>query len=237
MKYNTRLTLSSLLLCSSVAAGTSDLKKNLINSAKSNIPFSGIENPQESKRSTIYSKRRVINGIVEIKTLTHNLPPICFFYEGAQAMSNSLGLFSLPMDKQKAELSLLICRSFDKVLDDNGEIISLKIDGQKNYRYYIQEKSPNDTEHQWIAGILPETGVIPKDTIIMVMEPDYVVGIEPWHEETSGKSILLPKITLKEDPAMQRVMLECLAHVPDLALWHEKVTRTEKVSPVSLHQV
>lgn len=155
-----------------------------------------------------------INGNIQFPSSLANVPQMCIYCAGTKTLtdidtSTNRGSFTVPKESGQYIFPLLITNTesieYKKIdsLDDSNTIDHLEISkGQKYKLFYAQlseckkgEKSTDSPSFEWVIEekLLPESGRIPDDAVIICCNPEFVESIEGAHYRD------LPTVKIRSD--------------------------------------
>lgn len=146
------------------------------------------------------------------------------FFEGKKVINTKEGLFKIPVEKRPEQLSILICKKTEmKMLAGTATPDYFYLDKNEPYKYYIMSDKNNQ---EWECATLPESLIIPKNTVVIYMNPAHIEGVEVWNITLAEHFIKLPQIKIGNAVSAHDLALdalECTAFACDIARYHEKV--------------
>lgn len=172
--------------------------------------------------------RSELIGFIKFQEEHDKIPEFRFFFEGKETVNNSDGIYSFPLDTKEPfeKFYILLCKSYKINMEKLNTINNLSISPDKNYRYF---KFKKNFSGQWCykeKKLDKKFFIVPKNCIIMTINPKYVSNIEPWNIKLSDNFVKLPQIVLKTDldfNKLKREAAKSLLYSLDTNLFHEQV--------------
>jgi len=153
----------------------------------------------------------ILKGMIEAPVDWDKVPEFRVFFEGKEYTTDSEGFISFPVEeKDFKKYSILICKQFIPTFQDVNNIEHFSINPGKSYKYITFKKSLFD-EGEWIRKdktLNKKQFVVPKNCLIMIINPKYVDKVEEWKMNLAKNFVKLPKIVLKKDLDQKKVSRE-----------------------------
>jgi hypothetical protein len=184
-------------------------------------------------RSSRSSSSQVVGkGVIKAKSTVEDLPGFRIYFNGNVAMSDDSGFYAFPVeDTDLSKYRLVVTRRLEHIFDKQNTINNFKVIPDKDYicytfkkfgRYGSWVKKTKQLDHKKF--------VLPKNSIVLLLNPKYVDVVEEWDMELRKNVIKMPQIVLKADiheDDLKRAAAKSLLCLEDTA-FHEKVGRTNK---------
>jgi hypothetical protein len=191
--------------------GTAELRPNLFSRPSSGLPC-------------------FVKGAIKIANWVDDIPEFRVFFEGQEALTDENGFFTFPInDNDLQKYRLIITRKIQHVVDKKNTFASLKVIPDKNYLGYSFKRLGHN-QGIWLQKekkLNHKNFVIPKNSIIILVDPKYVEKIEEWNVALSDNFIKLPRIVLKskiELTKLKRISAKSLLCLED-SVFHERIGR------------
>ncbi len=171
-----------------------------------------------------------IKGSIRIADWVNDIPEFRVLFEGQEALTDEDGFFTFPINENDLQkYKLIITRKIQHVVDKKNTFANLKVIPDKNYLCYSFKKLGH---HQgiWLQKekkLNRKNFVIPKNSIIVLVDPKYVEKIEEWNLALAENFIKLPRLVLKasiEFNKLKRISAKSLLCLED-SVFHERVGR------------
>ena len=171
-----------------------------------------------------------VKGSLRIANWVDDIPEFRVFFEGQEALTDEDGFFTFPInDTDLQKYKLIITRKIQHVVDKKNTFANLKVIPDKNYLGFSFKKLGHN-QGIWLQKekhLNRKNFVIPKNSIIILVDPKYVEKIEEWNVTLAENFIKLPRIVLKptiEFNKLKRISAKSLLCLED-SVFHEKVGR------------
>lgn len=174
----------------------------------------------------------LLKGYIQTPASVKSDPEFRILFRGKQVTSDDSGFYSFPIDRKLNEYYLLICKNVKQRFKKINTVKKLSVKKTKDYKYYFFKKTEDGKS--WIKQELELGNKIPKNTVIVLMNPNYVKTVEPWNINLDFKFINLPKIVLNEQVSKERLnrgSAKSLLRSLDKTVFHEKVSKQVKNFP------
>ena len=132
-------------------------------------------------------------------------------------------------DKDLQKYRLIITRKIQHVVDKKNTFANLKVIPDKNYLGFSFKRLGHG-QGIWLQKekkLNHKNFVIPKNSIIVLVDPKYVEKIEDWNINLPDNFIKLPRIVLKstiECDKLKRISAKSLLCLED-SVFHERIGR------------
>lgn len=181
-----------------------------------------------------------IKGCLKMSGAVNQLPQLRILFGGKETTTDKDGFYTIPFPGEQApqRVSLLICQNvlphFDKRNTMSGYFIK---DGESHKCYSLYRPEPRAGWKHTQIQLSAKTPIDPARTIVVLIDPTLVDGLEPWGIVSSIDVLNSPAIKLKSKEtkklalASERSLLSSL----DMRPFHETVDyREEKKQKVRL---
>ena len=212
---------------------SNDLKQNDFssNEFKSNV-FSRPSNNQPT----------FVKGSIRIANWVDDIPEFRVFFEGQEALTDENGFFTFPVNENDLQkYRLIITRKIQHVVDKKNTFANLKVIPDKNYLGYSFKKLGHN-QGIWLQkekNLTRKNFAIPKNSIIVLVDPKYVEKIEEWNVSLADNFVKLPRIVLKskiEFNKLKRISAKSLLCLED-SVFHERIGRKNDSPDVKNNKV
>lgn len=170
-----------------------------------------------------------LKGYIQTNQNWKNSPKFRILFQGKQLVSDENGFYAFPLDKNKNKLHFLICKNVKPIIQKTNTIKGLNLFEKKPYKFFSFTKT--GTTNSWQQKKETLKTKIPKDSIIVLINPKYIETVEPWKIKLNNNFIALPKIKIKENILETKLLHETtksLIRSLDLMIFHEKVSTIRK---------
>jgi hypothetical protein len=199
----------------------------------------GVTQPAFTPKSFKYSDKfeptctgeiqTVAKGLMQAKNTIENLPEFRIYFEGKAATSDDNGFYSFPVDDPNiSKYRVVVTRRLQHLFNKKNTLDNFKLIPEKNYLCYTFKKLGR--YGSWVKtekNLDHKKFILPKNSIVVLINPKYVDRVEEWNIELSKNIIKLPKIVLKSDISekeLKRIAAKSILYLED-AVFHEKVGR------------
>ncbi len=197
-----------------------------------NIPTTHtIPNPR------VFSKPRsdqphLIKGCIKIQNWVDDIPEFRVLYEGEETLTDENGLFTLLADENALQkYKLIITRRIRHIVNKRNTFKNLQIIPDKNYICYSFKRLGQE-QGIWIREnkkLEHKNLIVPKNSIIILIDPKYVDKIEDWNISMAENIIKLPRVIIKPSidiAKLKRLSAKSLLFLDDSA-FHERIGKTK----------
>jgi hypothetical protein len=164
------------------------------------------------------------------------IPDIKILFNGMETLSNQEGFYSFPLDEEPKKFRLILSNYLKNSFRGPNTIEDFRISPDRSYKYFslTNTRSPEGC----ILSIKEKTMdsknfVVPKNTVVVMIDPKYVEKIEPWNAKLSENCIRLPKIFLKSEmknnKKLQRAAAKSILNSLDIRPFHANVKEQKKI--------
>lgn len=171
-----------------------------------------------------------VKGSIRIANRVDDIPEFKVFFEGQEAITDEDGFFTFPINENDLQkYRLIITRKIQHVVDKKNTFANLKVIPDKNYMGYSFKKLGHN-QGIWLQkekNLTRKNFVIPKNSIVILVDPKYVEKIEEWNVALADNFIKLPRIVLKgtiESNKLKRISAKSLLCLED-SIFHERIGR------------
>ncbi len=201
---------------------------------KSNVPASNNFNSADLKPN-VFSRPPngqplFVKGAIRIENRVDDIPEFRVFFEGQETLTDEDGFFSFPINDQDIQkYRLIITRKIQHVVDKKNTFASLKVIPDKNYLGFSFKRLGHG-QGIWLQKekkLNRKNFVIPKNSIILLVDPKYVERIEEWNVNLADNFIKIPRIVLKstiEFDKLKRISAKSILCLED-SVFHERIGR------------
>ncbi|MFH1461595.1 MAG: hypothetical protein ABIF12_01485 [bacterium] len=173
-----------------------------------------------------------LRGYIQANQNWKKIPEFRILFNGKQVVSDENGFYSFPIENKINKFHFLICKNVEQNFEKINTVKNLSLKFEKPYKYYSFTKT--GTGNVWIKkekDLSNKNFTIHKNSVIALINPDYIEKIEPWMLNLDPKFLNLPKIVFKdslEEKVVQRGSAKSLLYSLDSTVFHKKVTYNEK---------
>lgn len=160
-----------------------------------------------------------------------DMPSFRVYFKGKETKSDAECFFSINVEDEKIDHYTLVLTKYPKPTPQKYNTLSgLRILPNMNYTCFSSQKVGN----QWILRQIkldPNSLEIPKDAVVIHLDPKYIDHIDTWNLTLNNNFIQLPRIVLKTDlldKPLERASAKSLLSSLDAAPFHEEVTQDVK---------
>ena len=148
-----------------------------------------------------FAQNHEMRGCIKAEVVSADkMPQFRVLFAGKETMTNTEGLFTIPLDEAVKQYSLLICKNIKQNFVRTNTIRNVCMAPDDNYRYYEFEKMPHGgVWRQQEKRLDTERPIAPEGCVIVLLDPEHVSRVEPWRLELGAKTIKLPAIVLKQE--------------------------------------
>jgi hypothetical protein len=172
----------------------------------------------------------VIKGAIRISNWVDDIPEFKVLFEGQESLTDENGFFSFPVDNSDLQkFKLIITRKIQHAVDKKNTFTNLKLIPDKKYLCYSFKKLGHN-QGIWLQkekNLKQKNFVIPKKSLIVLIDPKYVEKIEEWNVSLADNFIKLPRIALKStigQDKLKRISAKSLLCLED-SVFHERAGR------------
>lgn len=173
-----------------------------------------------------------LRGYIQANQNWKKVPEFRILFNGKQVISDENGFYSFPVENRINKFHFLVCKNIEQNFDKINTIKNLSLKFEKPYKYFSFTKT--GTSNVWIKtekDLSNKNFKIHKNSVIALINPDYVEKIEPWKLNLEPKFLNLPKIVFKdnlEEAVVRRGSAKSLLYSLDTVVFHEKITNDKK---------
>lgn len=179
----------------------------------------------------------MFKGCFTIKGNQEKIPSFRIYFEGKEIKSDEEGFFSIPVDEDRIDkFKIIMSKTLHQNFDQHNTIKNFNLVPEKNYLCYsFKKRGPfNNSWAQREKNLAKKQFVIPKNSIVILLDPKYVDHLEPWNINLTHNFIKLPKIVLKKEvknKSIERAAAKSLLNALDTSPFHEEVREVAQIDP------
>jgi hypothetical protein len=181
-------------------------------------------------------------GAIKIENFVDDIPEFRVLFEGQETLVDENGFFTFSInDPDLQKYRLIITRKIQHIVNKKNTFTNLNVIPNKNYLCYSFKKLGHD-QGIWLQKerkLNRKNFVVPKNSIIVLIDPKYVEKIEDWNISLAENFIQLPRIVLKstiKTNKLKRISAKSLLCLEN-SLFHERSGRVYKSSEVKNNKV
>lgn len=203
--------------------------------AKSENDFKSNETKTFDVKPNVFSRPSndhpiLVKGAIKIASWVDDIPEFRVLFEGQEALTDENGFFTFPISENDLQkYRLIITRKIQHVVDKKNTFANLKVIPDKNYLGFSFKRLGHG-QGIWLQKekkLNHKNFVIPKNSIVVLVDPKYVEKIEDWNINLPDNFIKLPRIVLKstiECDKLKRISAKSLLCLED-SVFHERIGR------------
>ncbi len=185
---------------------------------------------------------KILKGSIVANEKWNKVPEFKIFYSGQQTISDKEGFYSFNLNKDLEKISILICKTLNSNFENINTIKHLSINPTQPYKFFSFEKvNITDEETNKIIDttwkkrdkhLKNKNFNIPKNCIVILMNPKYFLDIKNWNIKLKNNFIKLPQIILKKDfkeKVVHRQAAKSILRSLDIAPFHENISKKIKM--------
>ena len=189
---------------------------------------------KEAEKEESAEKVFELKGSVKILGEEETVPEFRIYFDGMETFNNEEGFFSFPLEEGKIQkYSIVVCKNVHQNFEKTNTLDSLSIFKGAKYKYFsLKQTGTGDTDWNCKEKALERKNfVLPRNCIVILVDPKYVDHIEHWKPVLSENFVKLPRIFLKEGirPKLNRASAKSLLYSLDSKPFHETIREKKKV--------
>jgi hypothetical protein len=185
-----------------------------------------IEEPIKPNEAT----STIVKGAIRIANWVDDIPQFKVFFEGQETWTDENGFFTFTTDKKLKKCNLILTKRINHSINKKNTLKTIGVIPDKNFTCYSLRKfgQNNSTWLKKNKNLNHKNFVIPKNSIVILVDPKYVSNVEEWNINLSDTFVRLPRVVVKPDidpNKLKRISAKSLLCLED-STFHEKVGRT-----------
>lgn len=190
------------------------------------------------------AKPKILKGSIKVNENWKNAPEFKIFFAGQETINNKEGFYSFNLKNNEDDLkkvSILICKELNPNFKGINTIKHLNINSDKPYKFFsfeqkeiIDDETKKVTDKVWDKRektIAEKNFIVPKNCILILINPKYVETVENWNVKIDDNFIKLPQIILNnnfKEKIVQNQAAKSILRSLDFSTVHKNISKKTK---------